>query len=230
MITVGEGVMMACSIASMAKSVPLREWGEYVGKYGMPALLGSTSATRGSAEWDEMVRTVESLLTDLAVVTTSAESIRTIDLKGVGEAPFEPLVSRMDRMITVLWRGADLSTLSRDRGYGASLQEGETGILEEDDAEMITETLNRFVDRQVITQLFGPDAPQLANIKVLIAPRKATDQDLQIDKFLIEHGAQLSVSDALARYGRAPADPEEAFLTTLAPPLRQTPVQPSNNK
>src|SRR2546423_13363938 len=122
--------------------------------------------------------------------------------------------------MATLWRGADLSTLSRDRGYGASLQEKETCALEEDDAEMLTETLNRYIDEWVIRYVFGEDVKPLAHVKVLVSPRECTTADIQIDQFLLQSGAPLSIQETMNRYGRAVPKPGEPILgRTGAPPV-----------
>jgi hypothetical protein len=118
----------------------------------------------------------------------------------------------MDRLISALWRGSDLSTISKSQGYGASVQQGETQILEEDDAELITETLQKNIDRRVIEYTFGPKVPILAGVTVQQTPRRGTQQDMIIDQFLIGAGMPLSVTDAAKRYGRAIADPGEPIL------------------
>jgi hypothetical protein len=133
-----------------------------------------------------------------------------------GNIPFPSLIERMDRVIAAMWRGADLSTLSRDRGYGASLQEKEASLLEEDDGTLISETLNRNLDRWVIKYLFGADVEPLARVKVLVAGRESTADDVRIDEFLLNHGAPLSVASVMERYGRAMARPGEPLLSTPA--------------
>ncbi len=218
MITVGEGLMMACSIAWMFKKLPLEHWLDYCQRYSLPALQGTTTAARGTPQWEELASALGTVLTDLSVVTADSETVKVLDLKGSGPAPFEPLVSRMDRLITALWRGSDLSTLSRSQGYGASLQGGETELLEVDDAENISETLNTYVDPWIIKYLFGDQARPLAYIKLVMPPRKLSEQDLAVDEFLLRHGAKLGTADALERYGRAPADPNEETLVLAAAP------------
>jgi hypothetical protein len=142
--------------------------------------------------------------------------------------PYPELIERVDRLLASLWRGADLSTLSRDRGYGASLQEKETCALEEDDAEMLTETLNRYVDEWVIRQVFGEEVRPLARVKVLVSPRECTTNDLRVDEFLLRHGAPLSVEATLNRYGRAlPKAGEQVFLTA---PIRRKASLPASSQ
>lgn len=86
-------------------------------------------------------------------------------------------------------------------------------ILEEDDAELITETLQKNIDRRVIEYTFGPKVPILAGVTVQQTPRRGTQQDMLVDQFLIGAGMPLSVTDAAKRYGRAIADPGEPTLT-----------------
>jgi hypothetical protein len=220
MVTVGEGLMAASSIAWMFKYLTLNDWATYCEKQGKPGVQGLTTAERDSADWQNMVEAIGQLLAGEGIVTGANEEVRVLDLAKGGNAPFAALVDRLDRMIAALWRGADLSTLSREHGYGASLQEKEACLLEEDDAVMISETLHRFVDEWVIRYVFGPGVKPLAAIRVLVAGRECTDYDLRIDEFLSGHGAPLSVRDALQRYGRPLPKPGESLLNPGPEPAR----------
>ena len=66
------------------------------------------------------------------------------------------------------------SKISKSQGYGASVQQGETQILEEDDAELITETLQKNIDCRVIEYTFGPKVSILAGVTVKQTPRRGT--------------------------------------------------------
>ncbi|HEX7859001.1 MAG TPA: DUF935 family protein [Verrucomicrobiae bacterium] len=212
LVTLGDALMVACARAFLFKHYPLQAWLDFSQKFGIPGVRGITSAARGTAEFGDMEDALRTFMTDLSVVTNTAESIDVIDLKGAGQPPFSELVERMDRVMASLWRGADLSTLSRDRGYGATLQEQEALVLEQDDARLLSEHLNVTVDRWVLDQLFGPDAPALARIKILVTPQESTPQDLAIDQFLIAHGARLPLAQTLERYGRVQAKHDEPAL------------------
>lgn len=215
MVTVADGLMVASSIAWMFKYLTLNDWANYSEKQGKPGVQGVTQAERNSADWQNMADAIGQLLAGEGIVTGANEEVRVIDLAKGGNAPFAALVDRLDRMIAALWRGADLSTLSREHGYGASLQDKEACLLEEDDAAMIAETLHRYVDEWVIRYAFGEGVKPLAAIKVLVAGRDCTDQDLRIDAFLAEHGAPVGVGEALQRYGRALPKPGEPLLRPL---------------
>lgn len=212
MVTVGDGLMMATATAWVLKNMTLNDWLTYSDKNGRPGLRAVTGATPDSAEWKALETTLNNILEGTAVVHSSTDDIKVIDLAAGGHIPFPELVDRIDRMIAALWRGADLSTISRDRGYGASLQEKETCALEEDDAEMLTETLNEYVDKWAIRYLFGEDVKPLAHVKVLVTAKECTTADLQIDEFLYKAGAPLSLQDLMNRYGRALPKPGEPIL------------------
>jgi phage gp29-like protein len=159
MITKGDGIMEACSIAYMFKNMPLKDWVAYSDKYGTPGVLGQTNAAKGSEAGEALKAAVASFGQNWSGVVYGAdgtvkEPISLITARGEGTLPFPPLVERMDRAMASLWRGCDLSTLSADN-KGASVQEGESDILLEDDALMVSETLNLYIDKWVIWQKFG---------------------------------------------------------------------------
>ena len=216
LVTVGDGIMEACSIAYMFKHLPLRDWLACCEKFGMPGIVGRTQAALHSKEWDSFVEAIQAFSQDWAAVFGTGSTVELVQPKGTAEAPFAPLVEKMDRAITTLWRGGDLGTMSSRHATGASLQADETQILEADDAELISETLATQVSRKVLEYHFG-DAPVLAYLKIRTAGIKDTAQSLQIDQFLLQSGVPISVKDALERYERPMPAPDEKLLTAPLP-------------
>jgi hypothetical protein len=217
LVTAGEGLMVASSVAWMFKNLSLKDWLEFSQRHGTPALHGTTIAARDSADWNEFRDTVNDLLAGQSAITNSTDAIKVLDLAQGGQIPFPILTERMDRMMAALWRGADLSTLSREHGYGASLQDRESCLLEEDDCELISETLNERVDAWVIRYLFGKDVKPLARVRVLPAPRECSEYDLRVDQFLLTNGAPLSLNETLERYGRELPEAGDAVLQLNKP-------------
>jgi hypothetical protein len=203
-VTVGLGIMRACAVAWMFKRMSLQDWVGYNEKHGFPGVHGQTNAAYGSAEWKQMVEAVAAFSRDWSAVTNMEGKINLIEAKGSGALPFPPLVERMDRALSALWRGADLSTMSAGggSGQGASLQGKEADIIECDDAAWIGETMRRKIERRLLDYTFGPGVPALAYIKVKTAQRPNTDQDLKIDTFLVANGHPLSQKQAAERYDR----------------------------
>jgi phage gp29-like protein len=220
MVSVGPGLMPACSVAYMYKTMSLRDWVIYNARHGMPGIHGKTDAAKGSDEWDTMVEAVQNFAAELSMVTNSSGSIEKIDLSTTGQIPYPPLVERMDRAMAAIWRGADLSTLSgktSDAGQGASLQGDETAILEQDDCQWLSETLSRNLDRRVIEYHFGPGVLPLAYIKIKTSQRKNIQQEIAVDSFLHQAGVPISIDSLLERYNRPQPDPNDLLLGRAVP-------------
>jgi len=225
LITCGEGIMEAASVCCMFKRFSLQDWLNFGEKFGLPGIHGECPAAKGSAEWDDFTEALESFANDWIIATAAGSKISLIEAGKTGDAPFQPMVDRMDRRLAALCRGADLSSISRDReGTGASLQGDETDTLVEDDCALVTETLNEQIDRAVIRLAFGPGAPVLANIRINPPKKRDIGQDLQVDKFLLAHGAPVSVADALERYGRPAPDEGEELLRAPRREARPSPA------
>jgi hypothetical protein len=47
-----------------------------------------------------------------------------------------------------------------------------------------------------------------------VTPEERTPHDLAVDQFLVQHGAHLSITESLERYGRAEAKPGEPALVS----------------
>ncbi len=211
MITVGDGLMRACAVAFMYKHLPLRDWLIYSERHGMPGIQGKTDAKKNSTEWNDLAEAVQGFAAEFACVTSRDDSIEKIDMSTSGQLPYPKLVERMDRALSAIWRGADLSTLSADN-KGASVQTEETDVLEADDAAMISETLNAYADKWAIYYATGDDQP-LAYVQIKTSTRQDIQKDLAIDEFLVNHGAPVGITGTLERYGRPMPDKEDELLT-----------------
>ena len=215
MITKGDGLMEACSVAYMFKNLPLKDWLSYSDKFGTPGVLGRTNAAEDSDAGRSMAAAVAAfgqnwsgtvygddgaIKEPLSLITAAG---------GAGTLPFQPLIERMDRAMASLWRGSDLSTMSADT-KGASVQDGEGDLLLADDAEMISDTLNHYLDRWVIRQKFGTEP--LAYSKLIVPDRENVEMDIKIDTLLLQAGAQLGERERMEHYGRPMIDPKDTPL------------------
>lgn len=218
MIATGEGIMEASSIAWMFKNMPLKAWVTYCEKFGIPGLHGKTSAAKGSEEWNGLVSALAAFGEDLALVTNQNAEINPIEQPNGANQPHPPLVERMDRAISRLWLGGDLATMSAAGGaVGSQPQSDDIIKLQEDDAAMITDTLQYYVDRRVIEMVYGATQP-LAYFKLKPPARTDVEREVKTDEFLIKAGAKLGIKDLLERYGRAEADEGEEIATLSAGP------------
>lgn len=223
MVTTGEDLMQATSIAYIFKSAPLKALLTYCEKFGVPGLHGKTSAQKGTAEWDALVTALSGFGEDLALVTNEGASINPIETKGGATLPQPVLIDRMDRAISRLWLGGDLATMSADgQAVGSQPQSDDLPKLQEDDAAMITDALQSCVDRRVIRMLFGADRPK-AYFKLKTPARVNIEREIKVDQFLIGVGAPVGQKDLLERYGRAEPDAGDALAHPAAPPSGPTP-------
>ena len=207
LVTCGEGLMEACSVIYLMKSMLLKSNMAFLDKFGQPGIHGETDAPKGSVEWNNFVEAVEQFGQEWATITNRGAKINLIESKAHGDAGFQALLEVFDRAITQLWRGSDLGTKSRQNAVGASLQEDESEILETDDAKMIEETLDTKVTKYALAWKFGVDAPQLAYVKLRTAPRRDIQTDIAVDTFLTgftdkEGRGLLGLQNTLERYGR----------------------------
>ena len=220
MITSSESALMeASAVAYTYKRMALGDWVNFNDRFGFPIIDAATDAAPNSPEWDALSEAVNDLAREVSLVRSRSAEINLLEVANSGTLPFEPLAERMDRALARIWRGADLSTLSAGagQGQGASVQGDESSLLEADDADLVSETLNEVLDRQAIAWAFGEGTKPLAYVKIVVPKRRDVAQERETDKFLIERGARLSLADALERYDRTPADADDVVLTNPAP-------------
>ena len=231
LICQGEGVGIACAVAKMFKTIALGDWAVYSGRCGHPGIHGKTNAQKGTPQWTDFVSALRKFGKEWACATGLDDVIEKIDLSVSGTLPYPTLVERMDRAIATLQRGADLSTMSAGlgKGEGASLQDDESEIIAADNCEMITEACRSQLDRIVLSWTYGDDAQVKAGFRVVPPQRDTIKRDLEIDAALVNMGARLSKRDALSRYERREADPQDADDSALTAPKSPVSV-PADSK
>ena len=218
MISKGRGVMLAGVLARMFKQLPLQDWLTYCDRHGMPAFLGKTSAEKGTQGWSDMASAVAGIGAEYGAVVNTGDVIDVLDLAGQGEVPYVKLIDRMDRAQVMLWRGGDLSTMSRENGTGSNPQQEATDELDADNACWVSETINRNLTKRVIEWHFGRKAPVLVEIKLRTATRDNVTQDLATVKVAKEMGVRISKSWFTGKFGIVEADDGEAALGEVATP------------
>ena len=221
LVTCGDGIMEACSVVYLMKSLVLKSGLAFLDKFGMPGIHGKTDAVKDSPEWNDFVSAVQDFAQEWSAVTNRNADLTLVEAKASGEAGFEKFTAMFDRAITQLWRGADLGTTSSSHGTGASLQEDESEILETDDAKMLEETLDAKVTKYALAWKFGPDAERLAYIKLRTTPRRNIQDDLAVDQFLAtikddKGRGILGLQSLMERYSRALPKADEVVAQVIA--------------
>ena len=224
LVTVADGLMESCSIAYLFKHLPLRDWLVYCERNGMPGVRGVTDAAPGTPEWDAAREAVRDFGAEFNALMSRGTEIDPIDLSTRGDLPYPALVERMDRAMATLWRGADLATLSKSQGLGASLQSGEADVLEQDDATLVSEALNAQVDAVVLRELFGDETP-LAYFRLLPRQEAARQAYLDLVERLVKLGVPVTLAGLHERLGLPRPSPGEPTLPKL-PATATSPTTP----
>jgi phage gp29-like protein len=202
MVSKGRGVMVACAIARMFKTIPLQDWLTYCDRHGMPGFVGRTSATKGQPGWSQIADAVAAMGSEFGAVVNQGDAIDVLDLTSKGELPYPELIDRMDRAIVAMWRGGDLSTLSRGNGgVGSNPQQRDTEDLDADNAVWVAETIDRQITRRVIDYYFGPKAPQLAYLSLRTKMREDVRLELEVVAQGLEVGVRVSRKWWLRKFG-----------------------------
>lgn len=182
LVSVGEGLMLATVIGWYYKKLALTDWLGFSEKFGTPGVIGKTGAAPGSEQWKAMEDAVGSLVSDWAAVCSQGDDLTLLEASkgGSGTLPQQAVVDYIDRMIASLWRGGDLSTVSKGTdAVGASLQGDESDLYEEDDIAWCEETLNEQVTLFVLRYVFGESVEPMAYLRLNRPPTDTTDADIK---------------------------------------------------
>lgn len=204
LVTCGDGLMFASSIAYLFKQLPLRDWLIYCERNGMPGIKAKTDAFPGTPQWESVCDAVREFGAEFHAVFSEGTEMDAIDVSTRGELPYPALVERVDRMMGSLWRGGDLSTFSAPDSVGANMQWYEESLIEEDDAANVAETLNRKIDAAVVRLAHG-DPVALAKFRLKLPDYEERKHELEIIERLCAIGLKPDPTE-LARHFAFPLE------------------------
>lgn len=216
MISKGRGVMLAGVLARMFKQIPLQDWLTYCDRHGMPAFLGKTTAAKGTTGWTDMADAVAGIGSEFGAVVNQGDMIEVLNLTGSGEVPYQNLIDRMDRAQVMLWRGGDLSTMSRENGTGSNPQQEDSDELDADNAAWVSETLNRNLTARALAWKYGPAAPALCELRLRTKTRDNLTAEIGIVEKAKAMGVRISRRWFTNKFGVVEADADEDALGEAA--------------
>jgi phage gp29-like protein len=224
----GRGIMEAASLCYAYKHLGLETWIKFCARHGMPFPLGKTPAAPNSPEWRQMELAVKGINNDGGAVIGDGADITLIEAGGsAGVSPSKELIERLDRALSAMFRGGDLSTMSSTagQGTGSNQQTNEGKIVENADCQFVSEVMQQ-IEKKVLEWYDGEGVEALAfgNIK---GPSMAdTEQEMKIDEAAVKYGIPIAVADWCERYNRAPADSGDDILRSSAPVDPLTKIEP----
>lgn len=214
MVTTSDNYMESVTSLWLYKKELLQAWVRFCARYGMPLPVIKTDAAPGSDQWDNAVEAASSITEDWAIVLNNGASLEFPTLDRSGDGTFKSLYEDLKRTLVTVILGSDLATISAGggQGQGASLQGKEDAKREKADASLITETLQRHLDKMVLEYTYGEGIPILA--KFILVPSKNQDvnSEIAVDRMFQEFKIPLSVCDVRERYGRAEPTSDEDLV------------------
>lgn len=220
MISVADSPMMeATAVCWIIKRFAQADWACCSQRFGAPTPVYSSTAQRGTQEWNDAIETLAHLANGCGMVIASGE---TFDLKlpnGTSE-PFKTLCDEMNRNIALIWRGCDLSTLSADNA-GASLQSDESEILEDADCMLVEETIAHYLSLPALRWRFG-DVKPAAYLQLTRKNRKDKLNQIAVYKGAAEIGCPVAKRDVYEALELREPEANEDCVVLAA--MSQTPM------
>ena len=230
LVTVGEGVGISAAILAMAKRLSWNDWLLFSEKCGMPVILGNTGAKEDTPAWKQLLHAIANVAPKTGILADLETRLQAVQIGGSsGQTTYRELIEVVDRGISSLYRGGDLATMSQGTdGVGSNSQDGESELMDADGCAMISETLQRQIERHVVRFTCGDFEPLAGIVINPPAETEDIDREIKIDTHLATLGVKLSKADALSRYGRTEATDEYDALQ-LASNAPQNGLQPGFN-
>ncbi len=220
MIAVSDSPLMeATAVCYLIKHMAMGDWSVFSERFGSAVPVITTRSARNSPEYNELIDVVANFANGCGIVLSEGEVFDLKQASGQG-APFEALISKMERYIALIWRGSDLSTLSADNAAGASLQADESEILEDADCAMVEETIAYYLSRVAIQWRFGRDVKPAAYLQLTRKNRSDKINQIAIFKGATELGCPPAKRDVyeMLELREPEANEDVAELSAMAQP------------
>lgn len=219
---VGEGLMRPCSVLYGIKHFALRDNLLFSSRFGLPGIHGEFNGEMDSEGGKAFAAALNVFANDWVTATYGGVGQAKINLietgkGGAGSLPFAELMERADRGYAKIFRGGDLSTMSRGGdAVGASVQDDESTLLLEDDAQWLSDNCNARVDEPIIAYLFN--AEPKAWLRVRVPKKPDADREINTLKAADELGIAVSVKTARERLQLPePGEGDDLIKSTAAP-------------
>jgi hypothetical protein len=174
-------------------------------------VVGQTTASADSPQGQAMASVIQNFNGDQAIVLYESEVTENLPIQLLGPQGttsvelFEKFLNRQDSKMTVMYRGSDLSMMSRagkgERPTGASLQGDETEKMETSCCRMIQGALHDGLSRKVIKYCFGADVEPLAYFGLPEIDEEDISETRESAGFLADRGAKVKMDPLAARLG-----------------------------
>lgn len=223
MVTCGRGLMFAASICYVFKRLSFQDWTTFNERYAQNKIVGMTRAAKDSAQGQALLQVLGDFNGDQAIAffecgNTEEPPIQLLGPTGTAAVDiWEKFLERQDRKVASMFRGNDLSMMSRagkgERPSGASLQADEGDAMETGCCRMIAGALHDGIDRKIIRFCYGEDVEPLAYFGLPEKDIDDTGDTRESAGFLADRGAQVAVEPLADRLGIQLAAEGETALT-----------------
>lgn len=214
----GKPLLATSALVYMLKQTPLEDWAIAVEKYAMPNIVANTQAAKGTRDWDDTLDTLRSFGNDYAGLFGSGTVVQL--LRGLeGTPPHRDLVDHLDRALSVLWRGGDLSTTSRaeGEGTGVTMQAGELSKIQKSDRLFMASTLDSRLTKPLLRFVFGEKVHPLVYFNFKIDNTGELKSRLDTVERLARIGLKIPSAQLYADFGiQRPENGEETVGGTQA--------------
>lgn len=211
------------------KSTPLEDWAQVVEKYGIPFVILNTPAAQGSPEWRAAAAAVAKVGSGFNGVFGSDVKLQ-ISTLAQGNAPHERIIDYLDRAISRLILGSDLSVMSREGdAVGATNQSSAESILRKRDRAFIEAVIDKQVVRRILDLVFGEGTRQLAYFR--FSTKEKTDASVILQKIQAakEAGIPIPKSWIYSELGIPEPTAEEDVVFSTSPATTTTKTQNAQN-
>lgn len=143
----------------MLRMTPLQDWAATIEKYGRPIVYGETTAEYQSAEWKQFLGALQKLAAGATCTVNPGAEIKVLPIAQNGSMPHKELIDALDRALVSLWRGGDLSTMSRaGDSAGSNPQTDEMDDIVAADVEFLQDTFEARLTQPFLRRVFGAEA------------------------------------------------------------------------
>ena len=223
-VTRGYGLSYGLAIQWLLSSITLRDQLQFLSRYGLPGVLGKTPHAKGTPDRADFEAAVTEFGNLWAAVMGDGNSVELVEASASGGDQWAALRDELRRAKITICMGSDLSTLSRKDGAGASLQGGDNDKLVINDLLMVSESLNRRLDRLVIAYIFGEGVEPLAYFRLSPPEVDESKSLMERFRFFSEMGVPVDLNELAESFGHSLPEPGARLANSANAPSLDRPL------
>lgn len=173
----GSPLLPASVLLSCAKMEAISDWAATLEKFGMPFISATTTAPAGSEDWAATEDAIRKVGVGFAGVFGKDVELN-LHAVAQGNAPHAAFIDYVDRAISRLWLGGDLTLMGAQNSVGVSAQSSAQSTLARSDAAIVEQVFDSVIIPEYLRRIYGGTPPVKVYFRLTLPKRNSDPSNI----------------------------------------------------